>query len=104
MLERAMNSPFSRDFNSTTRRQRERLKNNRFNKQNNNFARFFVHFFAVFARLRRENAKFRVFLENVNKQRRNYISLSELGYGPLEFKFRRVRVHLTKKAQSKYEY
>ena len=34
-------------------------KNNWFNKQNNNFARasrFFVHFFPVFARLRRENA------------------------------------------------
>ena len=33
--------------------------NNRFNKQNNNFARashFFVHFFPVFARLRRERA------------------------------------------------
>ena len=33
-------------------------RNNRFNKLNNNFARasrFFVHFFAVFARLRREN-------------------------------------------------
>ena len=30
----------------------------RFNRQNNNFARahFFVHFFAVFALLRRENA------------------------------------------------
>ena len=38
-------------------------KNQRFNKQNNNFergSRFFVHFFPVFARLRRENAKFRV--------------------------------------------
>ena len=38
-------------------------KNNRFNKQNNNFARaslLFVHFFPVFARLRRENAQFRV--------------------------------------------
>ena len=35
-------------------RQREGQKNNRFNKQNNNFARathFFVHFFPVFARL-----------------------------------------------------
>ena len=44
-------------------RQRERQKNNRFNKQNNNFARashFFVHFFPVFTRLRRENASFRV--------------------------------------------
>ena len=40
-------------------RQRERHKDNRFNKQNNNFARtshFFVHFFPVFAPLRRENA------------------------------------------------
>ena len=41
------------------RRQQERHKSNRFNNQNNNFARasrFFVHFFAVIARLRRENA------------------------------------------------
>ena len=40
-------------------RQLEHQKNNRFNYQNNNFARathFFVHFFPVFARLRRENA------------------------------------------------
>ena len=37
--------------------------NKGFNAQNNNFARaslFLVHFFAVFARLRRENAQFRV--------------------------------------------
>ena len=50
----------NRDFTIQRRgRQRERQKNNRFNKQNNNFARashFFVHFFPVFARLRRENA------------------------------------------------
>ena len=41
------------------RRQRERHKSNRFNKENNNFARashFFVHFFDVFALLRREKA------------------------------------------------
>ena len=40
-------------------RQLERQKNNRFNYQNNNFAsatHVFVHFFLVFARLRRENA------------------------------------------------
>ena len=40
-------------------RQGERQKNNRFNKQNNNFARashYFVHFVPVFTRLRRENA------------------------------------------------
>ena len=29
-------------------------------------------------------------MENVNKQRRNFISLSELEYGPLEFIFREV--------------
>ena len=49
-----------RDFKIQRRgRQRERQKNERFNKQNNNFARtsrFLVHFFPVFARLRRENA------------------------------------------------
>ena len=49
-----------RDFKIQRRgRQRERQKNNRFNQQNRNFARashFFVHFFPVFARLRRENA------------------------------------------------
>ena len=43
------------------RRKRERQKSNRFFQQSNNFARaahFFVHFFAVTARLRRENAYF----------------------------------------------
>ena len=44
-------------------------KNNRFSKQNNNSARasrFFVHFFAVSAQLRREMTKFQVFLEEEN--------------------------------------
>ena len=50
-----------RDFKIQRRgRQQERQKKNiRFNKQNNNFARasrFFVHFFARFARPRRGNA------------------------------------------------
>ena len=35
-------------------------------------------------------------METLNKQRRNFISLSELEYSPLEFKFRRVRIHLSK--------
>ena len=34
-------------------------------------------------------------MEDVNKQRRNFISLSELGYGPLKFSFMRVRLVLT---------
>ena len=43
------------------RRQLGRQKSNRFITQNNNFARasrFFVHFFTVLARLRRENREF----------------------------------------------
>ena len=33
-------------------------------------------------------------MEDVNKQRRNFISLSELEYGPLKFSFRTVRQQL----------
>ena len=61
------------------RRQRERHKGNRF-KQNNNFARashFFVHFFAVFARLRRENA-ISYFIDRGCKQATTKFSLSFL--------------------------
>ena len=51
---------FIRDFKmSRRRRQRDRQKSNKVKRQNNNNARvsrFFVHFFAVTARLRRENA------------------------------------------------
>ena len=36
------------------------------------------------------------FMDYVNKQRQNFISLSELGNGPLEFNSRRIRLHLTK--------
>ena len=35
-------------------------------------------------------------MEDVNKQRRNFISLSELEYGPLKFSFRRVRLQFAK--------
>ena len=76
----------------TTRQQRECQNNERCNKKNDNFARashFFVHFFAVFARLRLEN--FARFMENVNKQR-----LLKLGYVPEEFNSSCVRLHLTK--------
>ena len=55
----SVRSPNDRDFKIQRReRQQERQNNNCFNKQSNNFARasrFFVHFFPVFARLRREN-------------------------------------------------
>ena len=35
-------------------------------------------------------------MKDMNKQRRNFISLPELEYGPLKFSFRRVRLKLTK--------
>ena len=40
------------------RRQRERQKNNRFNEQNDNFARFFVHLFVIPAQVGLEMANF----------------------------------------------
>ena len=36
------------------------------------------------------------FLGERKQARRTFLSLSDLGYGPLEFNFRRVRLHLTK--------
>ena len=74
-------------------------KTNSFYKKNNNFARasrFFVHFFARFCTTTTWKCLISRFMECVNKQRRNFISLSELGYGPSEFNSRRVRLHLTK--------
>ena len=59
-------------------------KNNRFNEQNKNSARasrFFVHFSAITARIQRENALLHTFMEDVNKQRRNFLALYELAYG-----------------------
>ena len=67
-------------------RQRERLKHNRFYEQNNNSAResrFFVHFFAVPAQLRREMNKFWVDLRTGTARRRTLPSLCEFGRGPL---------------------
>ena len=64
--------------------------------QNNDFvlaSRFFVHFFAVISRLR--GVKMPNFTEEIHKRQRNFPSLCELGYGSLEFNFRRVRLHLT---------
>ena len=93
-------APGNRDFKIQRRgRQRERVKNNRFIKKNNNFARasrFFVHFFACFCTTTTWKYLISCFMENVNDRRRNYISLSELGYSHLKFSFRRVRLHLTK--------
>ena len=60
----------------------------RFYKQNNNFARasrFFVLFFASFCTTTTWTCLFSRFIEDINKQRRNFISLFELGNGPLEF-------------------
>ena len=80
------------------RRQRESQKSNRCNNQNNNFARasrFFVHFFAVAARLRRENPYFHVLKRKCTSDDEiSSLSLSESGYGPWEFNFRRVDLYI----------
>ena len=65
-------------------RQRERQTNNSFYKQKNNFARaprFFVHFFARFCTTTTWKCLISRFMEDINEQRRNLISLSVLGYG-----------------------
>ena len=89
-----------RDFKIQWRgRQRERQKTNGFYKQNNSFARashFFVHFFSHFCTTSTWKCRISRFMENVNKQLRNLISPSELGYGLKEFNFRRVCLTLTK--------
>ena len=82
---------------STTLRQRERLKETiGLISKTTTFA-LFVHFFAVFSRLGKRLMS--CFMENVNNQRRIFISLSEPEYGPFKYKFRRFRVHLTKQVR-----
>ena len=74
-------------------------KHNRFYKENNSFVRalhFFCTFLSRFCTTTTWKCLISCFMEDVNKQRRNFISLSQLGYGPLKFSFRRVRLHLTK--------
>ena len=56
---RDRNGYLKKDETKQSKKTNKQNENDRFNKQNNNFARashFFVQFFAVFARLRRENA------------------------------------------------
>ena len=73
----------------TTRRQRELQQNNRFNKQNNNFARASRFYFCIsLPFLHDYDVKMPNILrsmDNVNKQRQKFILLFalELGYGPI---------------------
>ena len=69
------------DNNENVKKQKPRL--NRQNKNSARASRFLVHFFAVVAELRWENASFHVFMEDVNKRRLNFLSLSELKYGSI---------------------
>ena len=72
-------------------------KSNSFITQKNKFARasrFFVHFFAIAARQPHENATFfSRFMEDVNKWRRNFLSLSKLECGPQEINSRESCLH-----------
>ena len=68
-------------------------KRNGFVKQNNNLARasrFFVHFFAV-----KWKCLISRFVEDANKRRRIFLSLSKLECGRQEIKSREIRLHLT---------
>ena len=87
MLQSIAHFEDNRDFKIQRRgRQRERQINNRLYKQNNNFsrdhARFFVHFLARFCTTTIWKCLISRFMGDENKQRRNLISLSLLGYGP----------------------
>ena len=77
----------NRDFKIQRRgRRRERKKRNRFYKKNNNFARasrFFVHFFARFCTTTTWKCLISRFMEYVNKQQRDFTSLSKLGWWSL---------------------
>ena len=67
--------------------------------QNNNFAsasRFFVHFFAVAAGLRRESAKFHVLSKDLNTRQRLSFSFSELCYSCLEFNSRKKIANISR--------
>ena len=78
--------------------QQERQKSNRLRLAKNNFARvsrFFVHFFAVNARLWRETSQFSRFLADVDTRQRLSFSFPELWFSPLELNSRNVCQHLT---------
>ena len=79
----------------TSKKKKIKAKNNRFNKQNKKLCTCITLFCTFLYRFTPWKCLISRFKENVNKQRRNFISLSELAYGPLEFNFRRVRLHLT---------
>ena len=85
----------------TTRRQRELQRNNRFNKQNNNFARASrFYFYISLPFLHDYDVKMPNFtFYGVRKQATTKFILLfalELGYGPLEFNSIWVRLHLIK--------
>ena len=90
-----------RDFKIQRRgRQREREKKTKgfiSKQQLCTCITFFCTFLSCFCTTSTWKCLISRFKGDVNKQRRNFISLSELEYGHLKFSFRRVRlVHLTK--------
>ena len=56
---------------------------------------FLVHFSAVTARLRREKCLISRFMEDVNKRRRIFLSLSKIECGPQEINSREICPHFT---------
>ena len=82
------------------RRQRGRQKSDRFNIKNNNFSRALRFFVRTFLCCHCTTMTWKClilrFTEEVHNRRRNFLTVSELGYGSYEFNFRRVHLHLTK--------
>ena len=77
------------------RRQRERQKINRLKRQKSISARALRFFVFSLPSLQDYDVKTLIsrFMEDVNKWRGNFLSLSELGYGREELGSRRVRLH-----------
>ena len=78
---------------------RERQKSNRINEQKQNFCRYMTLSCAFRCRhCTTTKLKCRTlrFMEEVNKSRRNFPFLYELGYCSQELSSRRVRLHVTK--------
>ena len=77
-------------------RQRERNKTIGFISKTTTFHVHHACLYILWLCLQDFHLKISRFMDYVYKQRRNFISRSELGYGPKEFNSRRVRLHLTK--------
>ena len=88
---------FSNDDGEGIGRGRKRPKSNGLVKQNNNFARDQAFLYISLLSLHDYDVKYLIprFMEDVNKRRRIFLSLSKLECGPQEINSREIRLHLS---------